>query len=341
MGTLYKGAKNAVEVCMEVKSDEHVLIVTDKSQYEVGRTLRKAAFEVTPYVSMLTLEAFGERPMTVLPKQIEELVPKMDVTFWAAESKKGELEMRRPFIQLAKKYARHGHMPGVTKKLMEQGMCSDYERIYRFTNNLHKFVKNARTIEITNPAGTDLKISLNPEWRWKPCTGIYHKKGEWGNLPEGELYTAALNVDGTLVVDELGDWFSEKYGALTPPENKANTPVFMSIRGSRVDLRTLKCSNKELEKELIEYLMTDENSNKVGEVSLPTNLELMKKPLIGNLLQDEKARVHIAFGNPYSDETGADWESKTHVDCLIKQCTVFIDGKKRIIENDRYRHFIP
>ena len=50
MGTLYDGAKNAVEVCMGVKHGEHVLIVTDKSTITVGKALRRAAERVTPSV---------------------------------------------------------------------------------------------------------------------------------------------------------------------------------------------------------------------------------------------------------------------------------------------------
>jgi len=57
--------------------------------------------------------------------------------------------------------------------------------------------------------------------------------------------------------------------------------------------------------------------------------------LIGNLLQDEKARVHHAFGGPYPELTGANWSSKTHVDALLKKCSIRVDGKK-IMENDKY-----
>jgi leucyl aminopeptidase (aminopeptidase T) len=102
-----------------------------------------------------------------------------------------------------------------------------------------------------------------------------------------------------------------------------------------VNLKTLKCANSKLKQELINYLKTDENSNRAGELAFPTNLELMKKPLIGNLLQDEKARVHHAFGSPYPELTGANWESKTHVDALFKKCTVWVDGEK-IMEADKY-----
>jgi leucyl aminopeptidase (aminopeptidase T) len=104
---------------------------------------------------------------------------------------------------------------------------------------------------------------------------------------------------------------------------------------SRVDFKTLECSNAQLKQELSDYLKTDENSNRAGEFALPTNVELLTKPLISNLLQDEKARVHLAFGNPYSELTGANWQSETHIDGLIKKCDVWVDGR-RIMIADKY-----
>ena len=48
--------------------------------------------------------------------------------------------------------------------------------------------------------------------------------------------------------------------------------------------------------------------------------------MIGILLQDEKVPgVHLAFGDPYGSQTGADWKSRTHVDVLTRDCNVWID----------------
>lgn len=336
MGTLYEGAKNAVEVCMSVKPGEHVLIVTDKGTIVVGNALRRAAEKVTPYVEMYVLEDYGTRPMTSLPKEIESAIPKANVTFWAAESRKGELvTLRGPFMKIVFKYARHGHMPSIKRRLMEEGMCSDYTQIAKLTKKLYEIVKDAKKIDVKNPAGTNLRVEFNPEWKWVKSDGIFHEKGKWGNLPDGELFTAVVESNGHMVIDELGDWFSDKYGCLTRPESDSNTSVYVDIENSRVNLKTLECANSRLKRELIEYLKTDENSNRAGEFALPTNVELMMKPLIGNLLQDEKARVHHAFGHPYPEETGADWRSKTHIDGLMKKCSVWVDGRK-IMEADKY-----
>lgn len=322
MGTLEEGARNAVDVCMSVKNGEHVLVVTDHPTLEVGKAIADAAEKVTKgNVKLLVLEDYVERPAKELPKQILDLIPWANVTYYAAESKPGELAIRGPFIRTAVKYARHGHMPSVTKELMETGMCADYRRISDLTKKVERVVKTCRKARVVTKAGTELEVEFNPSWRWKVCDGLYPQKGMWGNLPEGEIFTAAYRANGRMVIDELGDWFSPKYGVLS------KTPVTLQVKDSRVDLTSVSCASEQLRKEFVEYLSTDSNSNRLGEFAIGTNIFLDR--LTGNLLQDEKfPSVHCAFGDPYSDETGADWQSKTHVDGIMLKCNVWIDGKQ-------------
>jgi leucyl aminopeptidase (aminopeptidase T) len=329
MGTLREGAKNAVRTCMNVKSGENVLVIYDRSRSAIGEALASEAEAVTPgNVKCFILEDFCERPMTKLPREIGAQTPWANVSFWATDTLKGEVTARMEYINEILKYARHGHMPRINEQIMEDGMCSDYNEVHRVTMNVTEAVKNARNIKVTNPAGSNLVVELNPNWRWKPCHGIYHTKGEWGNLPEGETFTAAAKANGVMVIDLLGDFFDKKYGIMT------DSPLRIKIRNSRADVNAIETENRELKKELQEYLKTDKNSNRLGEFALGTNTFLKK--LIGNLLQDEKfPTVHCAFGDPYPDETGADWESKTHVDGIMKDSSVWIDGKK-VMENGRY-----
>jgi leucyl aminopeptidase (aminopeptidase T) len=133
-----------------------------------------------------------------------------------------------------------------------------------------------------------------------------------------------------MVIDELGDWFSEKYGVLS------KTPVTLQVKDSRVDFSSVSCENEQLQRELVDYLRTDPNSNRLGEFAIGTNTYLER--LTGNLLQDEKIpSVHCAFGDPYPPETGADWESKTHVDGIMLNCSLWVDGRQIL---DEGRHLI-
>lgn len=329
MGTLDEGARNAVEVCMGVKPGEHVQIISDRSRLEIGEALQRAAERITRgNTKLAVLESFGDRPLTHLPQGLADMVPWANVTFYAAEAKPGELGLRGPFIRLAIKHARHGHMPGIRRDLMEDGMCADYVEIAKITRLVHEIVANAKRTRVTTPRGTDLEVEFHPDWKWIPSDGIYHEQGEWGNLPEGEVYTAARRANGRMVIEELGDWFDEKYGILT------ETPISLQVNDSRIDLQSVQCARPDLKKDFVNYVQTDENSNRLGEFAIGTNTHLRK--LVGKLLQDEKfPGVHCAFGDPYPEETGADWRSKTHVDGIMTGTTVEVDGK-RLMENGKF-----
>ena len=58
--------------------------------------------------------------------------------------------------------------------------------------------------------------------------------------------------------------------------------------------------------------------------------------LIGNILQDEKfPGIHIAFGNPYGEHTGAKWYSGTHIDVVGREFDIWVDGRQ-IMEKGRF-----
>jgi len=329
LGTVDEGARVAVEVCMAVKPDERVLIVTDSFTRMIGEALDRAAKKASPgNVKTVFLEDYGKRPLTSLPKPLEELVPWANVTLYAARSMGGELAMRIPLIKLAKQYARHGHMPSINEQIMQEGMCADYGKISDITNRIHQIVATAKKARVTSPGGSDLSVEFNPKWRWKVSDGLFHAKGKWGNLPDGEIHTAAWTASGTVVADELGDWFDQKYGVLE------KSPVKISVQGSRANLETVQCSNRELREDFVKYLQTDQNSNRLGEFAIGTNTYVNQ--LIGRLLQDEKIpTIHVAFGDPYPDDTGADWESKTHIDAIMKDATLWVDDRK-LMENGRH-----
>jgi leucyl aminopeptidase (aminopeptidase T) len=92
--------------------------------------------------------------------------------------------------------------------------------------------------------------------------------------------------------------------------------------------------NKALEQEFWEYTHRDENSDRVGEFAIGTNLAIQE--IVGNILQDEKIPgVHMAFGDPYGAHTGAPWKSTTHIDVVGRQFDIWADGQQ-IMHNGRF-----
>ena len=184
----------------------------------------------------------------------------------------------------------------------------------------------ASSLTVRSPGGTSFVGHFDPSLEWVKTSGIISRR-YWSNLPAGEVFTAPASVDGTFVCDgTAGDYFNGKYGDLS------GNPMRLEISGGR--LKTVECARKDLEREFWDYCHTDENSDRVGELAFGTNYALTE--FIGILLQDEKfPGVHIAFGDPYGNQTHAKWSSRTHVDVLTRQCDVWIDNDQ-VIAAGRY-----
>jgi aminopeptidase len=319
------GAENAVR-CMGVTAQDRVFIITDYARENIARRVANAALARRADVTVRFLEHYGERPLTFFPDELRQdiLAARPSVSFYIATAQPGEIGLRIPLLPfLAQEIkVRHGHMIGIDEALMADGMCADYDEVFNLTNQVYDLVRHATTIHVTSEKGSDVTATFHKDWKWIPCHGRYHEQGKWGNLPEGEVYTAPATVDGVLVCDVLGDYFSHKYGVL-------EQPVTITVRGGYIT--DISSENEELARELHDYLFSTPNGNRAGEFAIGTLTSLTK--LSGNLLQDEKMPgLHVAFGNPYPQFTGADWDAKVHVDVIPTGCTIEVDG--RVIMRD-------
>ena len=221
---------------------------------------------------------------------------------------------------------RHGHMVNINKQIMMEGMRADFLKVDELSQKLIEKARKAKTITVKNSAGTNMVGEFSSSLKWLKTSGIISVE-KWGNLPGGEIFTSPYNVNGVFVVDGVvGDYLCQKYGDLK------DTPLSIEIKDSRIV--KMECSNKELLEEFTAYIMTDENSNRVGEFAIGTNIACKK--VIGHILQDEKLpTVHIAFGHPYSAHTGADWQSTTHIDCVSVDCSIWLD-EEQVMDNGKF-----
>jgi aminopeptidase len=315
------GAENAVR-CMGVTSQDRVFILTDFERESIARRVAAAALARHADVSVRFLEHYGERPLTAFSDELRNdlIQARPTVTYYIATARPGEIAFRIPLLPfLANELkTRHGHMIGIDEQLMTEGMCADYDEVFTLTNRIYEIVRHAKQIHVTSEKGSDVVATFHPDWKWIPCHGRYTEQGKWGNLPEGEVFTAPATVDGVLVCDVLGDFFSEKYGVL-------KHPVTLVVRDGYIT--SVSCEDAAIEKDVRDYLFSTPNGNRAGEFAIGTLTSL--KRLTGNLLQDEKMPgLHVAFGNPYPEFTGADWNAQIHVDVIPTRCTIEVDGRE-------------
>jgi leucyl aminopeptidase (aminopeptidase T) len=313
------GARNAIRVCLNVQPQERVTVITDRVSHDIAASLVHEVETIGAACSVFVLEDLAPRPLAHLPAAIAADMERSDVSIFCANAQANELLSRMEMTDIVnRRRMRHGHMVNISPEIMVQGMRADFAAVDAISRRVIDRVSRCRQIRARTPAGSDLVATMNPAYRWVKTSGLI-SRDKWGNLPGGEVFTTPGEVNGTFVIDGVvGDYLCEKYG------NLKDTPLTIQVEGNR--LVSAESPDRRLRDDFWAYTHTDENSDRVGEFAIGTNIQLER--IIGQILQDEKfPGVHIAFGNPYGVHTGADWYSSTHIDVVGTGFDIWVDDE--------------
>lgn len=323
---LAPGARNAIRTCLKVLPEEHVTIVSDLQTLPVAESLVAQVRAVGAPYELHVLEDYA-RPMLELPEEIRNALERSQVSIYAAQPQAGELASRREITGIVnRRRMRHAHMVYVTPQIMAEGMRADFDVVDAISTRVRDRAVVAQRIRATSRAGSDLEATFDPRIKWLKTSGLITPE-KWANLPGGEVLTAPARVDGVYVVDGvLGDYLCARYGDLEA------TPLTVEIENSRI--ADARCERSDVLKDFLAYTRTEENSDRVGEFALGTNVAVHS--IIGNILQDEKLPgLHLAFGHPYTEHTGASWSCRTHLDIVGRHFDVWFDGDQ-VMEDGKF-----
>ncbi len=316
---LMPGARNAINVCLRLRPQERVTIITDTATREIAAALQSEVERIGSDYSLFVLEHHARRPLKFMPQPILEDLATSQVSIFAAQTQPGELGSRREMTSVVNHHGiRHGHMVNINREIMVEGMRADFIAVDALSQRLIERARRTERIRCHTPRGTEFEAEFSPNLKWLKTSGLITPE-KWGNLPGGEIFTCPKTCRGIFVIDGVvGDYLCAKYGDL------AAAPLTVEVEDSRI--RAMRSENKKLLEEFRAYTSIDENSNRVGEFAIGTNTACTH--VIGNILQDEKIPgVHLAFGHPYAEHTGADWISKTHIDCVGRDFDIWFDGE--------------
>lgn len=311
---LDKASIIAIKDCMGAKKKEKILVVTDENKREIGQSLYKNALYLGHEAFLLEMksrEYNGEEP----PKFVAEAMKMADVVLCPTTKSLTHTDARRNASALGKRIAT---FPGITKEVMIRGLNTDYKKIAELTLKLTKMMDKTKTIRITAPGGTDITMSIDGR-KTIPSKGLFHKKGESGNLPTGEAFAAPM--EGTTEGIFVADGSFAVIGVLkTPIKIKVEKGLATEITGGK--------EAKQLIKMLEPFGKKGRN---IAEIGIGTNDSVK---LSGLLLEDEKklGTVHIALGDNKS--MGGKINVPIHVDGVILKPTVYFDDKV-IMENGK------
>ncbi len=298
---LIDGAKTAIHTCMGVKRGEVVIILTDPEKEDIANVLFDVAQEAKAeaiLVKMQPRSRHGEEP----PRAIATMMKNADVIIAPTQYSVTHTQARKLANRAG---ARIATMPGIIPRMMSSGgMTADFNEVARNVKKLAKKLNGAKTINIQTKLGTDLEVGIAGR-RWYKDTGICHKRGEFMNLPAGEVFIAPKEktANGKLIID----------GAFW---EKLENPVEIDVRDGYAKRIS---GNKEIAKQVSKRGKEGRN---IAEVGIGMN---PKAKIIGNVLEDEKVlgTVHVALGD--NSTFGGRVKAGIHVDGIIKKPTLIAD----------------
>jgi len=314
------GARNAVHVCLKVQPEEKVTLITDRESLPIAASLALEVESVGAPYRPWVLEDVAARPLGDMPAEVLADLETSQVSIFAAQAQRNELRSRMQMTEVVnRRRIRHAHMVNINRQIMMEGMRADFNKVDEISVRVRDIASASSAIRARTAAGTDITAELNPKYKWIKTSGMISPE-KWGNLPGGEVFTAPGEVNGTFVVDGVvGDYLCNKFGDLH------EAPLSIRIHANR--LTDVSSANKELEEEFWRYTHTDENSDRVGEFAIGTNIAL--DHVIGHILQDEKIPgIHMAFGDPYGTHTGAEWKCSTHIDVVGTNFDIWADDRQ-------------
>lgn len=298
----------AIRDCMGTKKNEKILVITDEQKREIGLSLHKNATRLgyeSLLVEMKSGKINGEEPSDV----VAELMQKFDVVFCPTAKSLTHTNARR---SASANGVRIATFPGITKDVMIRGMNADYNAISKRTIKLQKILEKGKSIKITAPAGTDINFEIAGR-KVIPSKGLFHAKGESGNLPTGETFLAPVEgtSNGVFVVD----------GSMAGLGLIKNANISIEVENGYAT----KITGGTLAKKLKDMLdKVGKEARNIAEFGIGTN---DSAKLSGVLLEDEKVMgtIHIALGNNVS--MGGSVNVPIHLDGVVKKPTVWMDGK--------------
>lgn len=214
-----------------------------------------------------------------------------------------------------------------------QTIDTDYEMMRKRGYFLKDTLDKGKQMHITTPAGTDLWIEMSRRGTIAN-DGYFGFFGKGGNIPAGEVYGAPQErgVEGKMVID--GSSRNMKGTVLI------REPITLTIEDGEVMNIEGGVEAKMLEKSL-EWAS---EKNRDAEVRMIAEFGIGINPhakMIGAMIVDEKTQntAHIAMGSNHWFGGGV--ESNIHLDQLIKNPSIWIDGelldKKLYAASDRIR----
>lgn len=315
---------NVIHTCIGLQRGERILVVVDEPLSQARDALLAEAAETDPSELWCYTFPNASSPLNEYPSALLALMEQADAVILLLASMDPSKELpawNGGKAAIVKGRARAGIGAFIDQSILDREMSADYDQIAVFTSSLAEQLRGSSSARVTTALGSDLRMSLAGR-EWKLDTGILRGRGVFGNLPSGEIYIAPVedSAEGVLVVDK-------SFPGLLLSES-----VRMVFEKGRVTHIEGGAGAGYLEKSIAQH---GDAARVIAELGIGTNPSAR---LQGNIMTDEKAlgTIHVAIGR--NDFLGGKNIAATHIDGVVSQPTLVIDGKTLIHNGEHIQY---
>ena len=291
--------------CLGIRSADHVLVLCNEGQSGIADCLARAADGRARSVRLVEYPSStrdGEEPPTFVADAMASATAVFAPTAFSISHTRARLDSTARGTRIAT-------MPGITPEMFRRVLDVDYRALARTCEWVAAELTSASSCRITSPAGTELVLSLEERTAISD-DGNLQADAAWGNLPAGEAFVAPVETSGTGSI--VFDGALAGYGMLREPLHVT------LVDGWAVD------AEGEAAAWLLQMLDAGGPTGRLlAELGLGTNPQAR---VTGHILEDEKAvgTAHLAFGT--SASIGGANVSTVHIDGIVRQPTIELDG---------------
>lgn len=302
-----------------------------KMASEWFETFQKIGNEIGFSVDLLEYNATGLNN-TPIPENIKDSVRKNNLVLALTEF--SATSSLKPICNEKGTITRCASMPGIERRMEKSAFQANYADVKIYALALQRLLNDSVGAEIEFSTGDTLYIDLRNR-EASADKGECNSAGQSINFPSGEGFKAPYEAAD----DEKNVFGESKTEGVLPVSLNGEITKFIIKNNKIIEVK----GNSSKAVEMRDFFAENETRRNIAELGLGCN---PKAVITGNVLEDEKVGLHIAYG--MSSQLGGKIKSDMHQDiCYSKGCpvegtSVFLidkDGNKtEIIKNSELRY---
>lgn len=304
--------------CGNLKSEENLLIIYDKTTESLLKYIESAASQITRSIKknkINTLDQHGLEP----PEKTAVYMKESDLILAMTSKSLAHTRARNNACLSGSRYL---SLAEYSLDVLENEAIFGVKK--EKINELKKMeliLNKGKKVKVTTNLGTNLELNINNRIA-NNCPGFVEEPGQLGSPPDMEVNISPVEdySFGILIVD----------GSITHPDiGLLNQPIKLEISKGKINNIYGGIEGEKLKK--IFKKLNNSKTKVLAELGFGFN---EKAKICGNMLIDEGAANCIHFGFGSNSTVGGKNEVSFHLDFVIKNANVFVDNTL-IIKNGK------